>query len=139
MLKVALNVALNVALKVALKVVFTGDRNWSDIKRVKQIFRSIPKDSIIIVGDAKGLDYFVEKIASEANMKVIVYKAEWDKYGLKAGPIRNRLMINENQPDLIIGFHNDIKSSKGTLHTLNYGKLKGIKTYLVTDNSFDLY
>jgi hypothetical protein len=33
-----------------------------------------------------------------------VYKAEWDKHGRAAGPIRNQQMLDDGKPDLVLAF-----------------------------------
>ena len=122
-----------------MKIVFTGDRNWNNLERVRQVFATLSRDAVIIVGDCRGADYLVNQVAKEYNHVVKVYKAYWDKYGDSAGPIRNKKMIDDETPNIIIAFHNDITNSKGTKNTLNEGKLQSIPCYLVTDNSVNLW
>lgn len=46
------------------------------------------------------------------------HPADWDKYGRAAGPVRNTEMAKRN-PHIVIAFHDDITSSKGTKNMLN--------------------
>ncbi len=48
-------------------------------------------------------------------MEVGVFPAPWDTMGRKAGFVRNVWMLDE-QPDLVIAFATDIKTSRGTRH-----------------------
>ncbi len=42
------------------------------------------------------------------------YPAEWNKYGHEAGNLRNHRMLVDEQPDLVLAFHENIAVSKGT-------------------------
>lgn len=58
----------------------------------------------IISGHARGADQIAEMYADEKGIPVRVFPADWDKYGKKAGYIRNKKMLDEGQPDLVIAF-----------------------------------
>lgn len=62
---------------------------------------------------------------------IIPFPAEWEKYGKSAGPIRNRQMLDEN-PDLVIAFHDDIESSKGTKDCIKEAEKRGIEVQLIS-------
>lgn len=54
-------------------------------------------------------------------------------HGKSAGPIRNRKMIDEHEPDFVLAFHDDLEGeSKGTKDCVAYAKSKGIRTYLIS-------
>jgi hypothetical protein len=67
----------------------------------------------IVHGAAKGLDTVAAKIARELGYDVVPYEADWSTYGRAAGPIRNQQMLEE-RPNLVLSFHDDLLSSKGT-------------------------
>ena len=46
----------------------------------------------IISGGARGVDKLGERYAKENNIPLDIFPANWDKYGKKAGYIRNKLM-----------------------------------------------
>lgn len=54
----------------------------------------------IISGGAKGVDALGERYATEMNIPLKIYPANWEKHGRAAGPIRNRKMA-ENADALI--------------------------------------
>lgn len=62
---------------------------------------------------------------------MIIYFAEWNKYGKSAGPIRNKKMIDEGNPDIVIAYHDDIENSKGTKNMITQAKDKGIKVQII--------
>lgn len=64
----------------------------------------IKEVSFGIVGGAKGADTLAEIWLGENGIPFQVYKADWDKYGKRAGPFRNRQMIAEGKPNIGVGF-----------------------------------
>ena len=60
-------------------------------------------------------------------MQKKIYLLEWDKYGKKAGPIRNELIIKD--ADNIIAFWDG--ESRGTLNSINIAKRLNKKLNLV--------
>lgn len=58
----------------------------------------------LIEGGAKGADKLAKLWAQDMNLPIEEYKADWDKYGSAAGPIRNQQMLDEGKPDLVIAF-----------------------------------
>lgn len=116
-----------------MKILVCGDRNWRNVFRILEVLSSWPKDSIIIEGGARGADTLARVVADKLNLEWIEVKADWQIYGKSAGPRRNRKMLDLD-PDVVIGFHNDISSSKGTRDTLNEAVRRGIMTFLITDD-----
>ena len=95
-------------------VLVTGSRYWSDRLVIYDILKELPKDTLIIQGGARGADTLAREVAEELGLEVKTFKAEWDKYGKSAGPIRNQKMLDETHPSLVLVFHSDIEHSKGT-------------------------
>lgn len=110
-------------------VVVSGSRYLTEPDVVKSVLNELFKDypnGTLIHGGAKGVDSFAGKLAKEAGYEVIVCLAEWDKYGKSAGPIRNKKMIDDYSPDLLIAF--PIPESRGTYQTIEYAKKKKLYT-----------
>lgn len=88
----------------------------------------------LIEGEAKGADSMSRSIAenelAQSEWQISPYPADWKTYGKAAGAIRNRQMLNAH-PDLVLAFHNDIVSSKGTKDMVRIAKLTGIKTIVL--------
>lgn len=112
--------------------IFCGDRNWSEKSIIASALSKIPKDDIIIHGGCRGADVLSGDAAKDAGYNVVVYHADWKRYGKSAGPRRNRQMSCHEGLVCIHAFHDDIETSRGTLNMLLIGKEKGKKCILYT-------
>jgi phage baseplate assembly protein W len=55
-------------------------------------------------------------MAKAMRLPTVEFPADWNRYGVSAGPKRNRAMFRAIEPHLVIAFHDDLKYSKGTRH-----------------------
>lgn len=114
------------------RVLICGDRNWGngerDYSQMEQFIKTLPDDTLIIHGAAKGADSMAGEIAKERGLAVEAYPADWKQYGRAAGPIRNKQMLDEGRPDLVVGFHRSFEASKGTKDMINRAKKDSIET-----------
>lgn len=60
--------------------------------------------SLVVTGGASGADMLAEKWAVANDIRYVVFKPDWESYGPAAGPIRNKRMLDECKPDLVIAF-----------------------------------
>jgi hypothetical protein len=58
----------------------------------------------IIHGAAAGADTLAGDWAAERGVPVRLFRANWEKHGRAAGPIRNRQMLDEGKPEIVIAF-----------------------------------
>lgn len=123
------------------KVLITGDRNYTRQSTVDMIldglFARYGEDLYIIHGGAKGADSLAKRWVDAKWMTrrfdhTWICDAEWEKYGRAAGPIRNHLMLDEGEPDIVVAFHDDIESSKGTKEMCEYAKKNDIPVILIS-------
>lgn len=81
-----------------LKLAIVGSRTFNDygllVKFIKENYDITDIDTIVS-GGARGADSLGEKFAHEFNKQLKIFPAEWDKYGKRAGYIRNVLIIDE--------------------------------------------
>lgn len=119
-----------------MKALICGDRDWDNYELIYQVIFTLAENGVdtIIEGEAKGADKISRWCAEELELWVEPFPANWKRYSLGAGPIRNQQMLDE-KPDLVVGFHNDIYESKGTLDMLNRSTNAGVPTILVTEAS----
>jgi len=125
------------------RIAIVGWRKYEDFDFVYNKFKSVirglkisPDNVVIVSGGAKGVDTIAEKIAVKIRGKflgdanLIVYKAEWHKYGRRAGPYRNTKIVNVS--DIVIAFpHSD---SIGTWDTINKAKKHQNKKKVIVYN-----
>jgi hypothetical protein len=101
-----------------MRLLVTGDRNWKDeriIQNVLEMLKIIKPDMVVIHGGANGADSIAGDIAESLGIKTLEFRADWNKYGRAAGPIRNQQMLDEGKPTAVMAFHKDLRSSRGTL------------------------
>lgn len=115
----------SVQVKVNPRILVCGDRNWTDEEAIRNTIK-ILNPSTIITGGALGADSIAAKVGRELNIPVMVFMAEWDKYGRAAGPIRNKRMLDEGKPDYVVSFHDDLSKSKGTVNMIEQAKKAGV-------------
>lgn len=60
--------------------------------------------SLVVEGGATGADRGGELFAQALNLSHAQVVAEWDRYGNRAGPIRNGVMLMNYQPDIVFAF-----------------------------------
>jgi len=85
---------------------------------LKYAVGEIGRNLIIIQGEAQGADSWAKKWAEMNNVQTLDFPANWDQYGKQAGYIRNKQMLDEGQPDLVIAF----KGGKGTAMMIDIAK-----------------
>lgn len=105
-------------------VVVTGSRSWRNRQKIKRALSRLPKKSIVVQGGARGADTIAKEVALELGLSVKTKYANWDKYGLAAGFIRNEKMI-AMKPDLVVAFWDG--ESHGTEHTIKKAREKNIQ------------
>lgn len=91
--------------------------------------QSAGKVAVIIHGNARGADLLADQYAREKSIRVLPFPADWNLHGRRAGPIRNRLMLTEGQPHVIVAF----KGGNGTADMIRQGKKAGVPVYEVKE------
>lgn len=108
-------------IKPTFKVIIAGGRDFVDYNLLREKVNNILIDKrlthkiVIVSGCARGADTLGMRYASENIFDVDEYPADWDKYGKKAGYMRNVEMA-ENA-DALIAFWDG--KSKGTKHMID--------------------
>lgn len=87
----------------------------------------VPNVEVVIEGEASGADTLGREVATELGIPVLPFPAQWSRYGRAAGPIRNQQMLDEGRPDLVLVFHHNLETSKGTRDMLNRARRAGIE------------
>ena len=113
--------------KLVKRVVVAGCRNYNNYTEAKEFIdmclSRIRKENeiIIISGGAKGADTLGELYAQENGFRIERYIAQWEKYGKRAGPIRNEEMAKN--ADYVICLWDG--KSRGTKSMIECAKKQG--------------
>lgn len=115
-----------------MRVLICGDRNWSDRKAIRSWLCKLQDwgYDTVIEGEARGADTIARDEAGLLGMTVLKFPAEWSQYHRAAGAIRNKQMLDEGKPDLVVAFHRNMEQSKGTKLMLKLAKDAGVETLL---------
>ena len=108
------------------RVLICGDRNWKDTTAIQRCVDSLPASAVIIEGGARGADSIAAACGVFRGLVVLHFPADWNRHGKAAGPIRNRQMLTEGKPDIVIFFHNNLKGSRGTRDMVKISWAKGL-------------
>ena len=117
-----------------IKVIIAGTRDFNDYAFLKknldyflQGINPNNEEIEIVSGNARGADKLGERYAKEHNLPVRLFPANWDKYGKRAGYLRNQEMAN--YADVLIAFWDE--KSKGTKHMIDIAKKQGLTVIVV--------
>ncbi len=104
-----------------MKLAVVGSRGFNDYDLLKSKLNAIhlrKPITCIVSGGAKGADSLGEKWAKENNIETLIFIPEWDKYGKKAGFLRNEDIIKNS--DAVVAIWDEV--SKGTAHSISLAK-----------------
>jgi len=101
-----------------LRTIIAGSRDITDYKYVSDIIKSVNLGwiTVVISGGAKGVDSLGIKYAKDNRLPFEIFLPDWDKFGKKAGIIRNCEM--GSVADALIAIWNG--KSRGTKHMIDY-------------------
>jgi hypothetical protein len=115
-----------------------GDRHWKDreliAREIDKVRRSCRDGELItlVEGEADGADKLSRQWAVKVGIIVHPYPAKWKIYGFAAGPIRNQQMLDEEEIDLVLAFHDDLEHSSGTADMVRRAHLAEIPVKVIT-------
>lgn len=113
------------------RILVCGGRDYDNAEAVYAILDRLYQwagyQVVIIQGGARGADALGRQWAERNGLEFVEFKADWAKHGRSAGPIRNRQMLQEGHPDLVVAF----PGGKGTLDMVAAAKAAGVKVVTV--------
>lgn len=117
-----------------LKVIIAGGREFKDYDLLKGScdYYLLPylRDGLtieVVSGKARGADTLGEQYAEEKGYEVKPFPADWKKYKLAAGPIRNGWMADYG--DALIAFWDG--QSTGTANMIEQATEKGLLVWVI--------
>jgi hypothetical protein len=76
----------------------------------------------VIEGGASGADRQAREWALKLGVPVLTFHADWFAHGPGAGPLRNRRMLEEGKPDIVVAF----PGGPGTRNMVKQARAAGI-------------
>lgn len=113
------------------KIIIAGSRGFNNYEFLCNVVDAIIVDNyvddkiVIISGGARGADKLGEKYANEKEYELLVFPAEWDKFGKRAGYVRNEQMALN--ADVLVAFWDG--TSRGTKHMIDLAKKNGLEVF----------
>ncbi|WP_353571512.1 DUF2493 domain-containing protein [Candidatus Albibeggiatoa sp. nov. BB20] len=115
-----------------MKLIIAGSRDFNNYKLLCQHMQQLNlKPSEVISGTCRGADLLGEQWANDNNVNIVQFPANWNKYGKKAGPIRNKQMADYGTA--LIAFWNG--KAGGTSNMVRLATVGGLKVYIVEYNN----
>jgi hypothetical protein len=109
-----------------VKVLICGGRDFDLKDEMFAFLDLINKDlqfTTVIEGDARGADKLAGEWAQARDIPVEKYPADWENHGKAAGFIRNKQMLDEGTPELVIAF----PGGNGTANMVKQAREAGVK------------
>lgn len=116
-----------------MKIIVAGSRSINDKEMVFKILKRITNrytDVELVSGCAKGPDNLAIEFAENNDVIVHKFPADWDKYGKRAGYLRNEDMAKFS--DVLVAFWDG--ESKGTKHMISLAIKYRLKVKIIDIN-----
>lgn len=122
------------------RVLVCGSRHWMDYGLMASRLNQI-KPHLICHGGAWGADDLAGLWAKRKNVPCWIYRADWRTHGKAAGAIRNLLMLDEFEPELVVAFKDEFDETLrhgGTEHMVKIARQAGVLTMIVSHARTDV-
>lgn len=109
------------------RILVTGPRRYANRQRLYQILDAAVEKlalGFLIQGGATGADTLAKEWADERLILCWTCEADWS-LGTNAGPIRNRRMLVEGRPDIVIAFMDG--AGPGTRNMVRIAREAGVR------------
>lgn len=114
-----------------VKIAIVGSRTFNDYSVLQGFIRNKCNEehltpTAVVSGGARGADALGERYANDYQLPLILHKPDWERYGKRAGFLRNRNIINDC--DVCFAFWDG--QSRGTADDINICKQMGKPCYI---------
>jgi predicted Rossmann-fold nucleotide-binding protein len=114
------------------RVLVCGGRDYANralLFRALNVAHAVKPIDLLIHGGARGADALGAAWALANGIEAQCFPADWKADGRAAGPIRNRRMLVEGKPDLVIAF----PGGRGTADMKRQARNAGVTVVTVTE------
>ena len=109
-----------------MNLIIADCRDFTDrdfiYERIDSFIKEYGEPDLIIEGGASGVDRIAGEYARDHNISLKIFKADWNKYGRAAGPIRNEEMAKHGTH--LLAFWDG--KSRGTKNMIETARLYGL-------------
>lgn len=118
-----------------MRVIVCGGRTFDDQRWVERALDELVAEIgsfVLVCGGQKkwdrnldrwiGADYQAATWALRRGHEYMVVKAQWDRFGRRAGMLRNQQMIDEHGPSIVVAF----PGGRGTANMAHRGRQAGL-------------
>lgn len=108
-----------------MRVLVCGGRDFFRRAFLYKVLDRLHKKLIfdtLMEGNARGADKLAGSWARKNQISLLIYHAEWRNYGRAAGSVRNRKMLEEGKPNLVVAF----PGGTGTANMVRISREAGI-------------
>lgn len=109
-----------------MRVLVCGGRDYQDSRRVYAVLDKLHAEAGIdrlIEGGANGADHLAWAWSQLRGVASERFEADWENQGSFAGPARNKRMLDEGHPDLVIAF----PGGRGTADMVRKARRAGVE------------
>ncbi|MDA8080665.1 MAG: SLOG family protein [Actinomycetota bacterium] len=111
----------------ALRILVCGGRDYNDTETIQVVLRKLARrhfGATLVHGCAPGADSWCGYYGGLAGFSIEAHPARWNVYGHKAGPIRNKEMLDSGI-DLVVAF----PGGRGTADMVRRARRKGVPVW----------
>lgn len=115
-----------------MKVLVCGGRDFmprSYVEETLDELAGVLRVETVIDGGAAGVDRWAYEWALQRGVNTETYLARWKEVGRAAGLSRNRRMLHEGQPNLVVAFPGP--KSRGTWHMVKIARESGLPVWVM--------
>jgi YspA, cpYpsA-related SLOG family len=103
-----------------LRILITGSRDWTNTDQVYDAIWMaagpwVAANVTVVHGGARGADTIAGEVAKRLGFNVEVHSSDWERYGKRAGLVRNSEMVAAGA-DICLAF--PLGESRGTRHCM---------------------
>lgn len=113
-----------------MRIAVTGSRDWGNSALLRAILTAHRPVNLHVGDCPTGADRMARDWGRDEAYALHIYEANWGKLGLSAGPIRNRDMLDQGKPELVIAFKQR-EVSKGTDDCIKAARERNIPVLIV--------
>lgn len=116
-----------------MRVLVCGGRDYADYERLCAVLDKLHAEAgidVVIHGAYRGADTLADAWATSRGVRPEPYEVtseEWAEFGSFAGPRRNKRMLTEGHPNVVVAFPTPGARNKGTKGMMALARKAGVQ------------